>query len=206
MPYITRQNDISELPLSVRSLNCLRRADIHTIGAMMDYPSDELINIRNMGKKSVKEIQRFVQDLKNGTGEYVLAEYNEITSDESATRQAENVSGCVTVFFDEAGAVVQDISIKDLQLSVRAKNSLIRSGYSMASQLVGVSYKELMNTQNIGSKTAEEILAYLKKILVSYVACAETSGINDLDYNTVTEMCSAYGKSVSVWSREVSTI
>lgn len=206
MPYITRQNDISELPLSVRSLNCLRRADIHTIGAMMDYPSDELINIRNMGKKSVKEIQRFVQDLKNGTGEYVLAEYNEIISDESATRQAENVSGCVTVFFDEAGAVVQDISIKDLRLSVRAKNSLIRSGYSMASQLVGVSYKELMNTQNIGPKTAEEILAYLKKILVSYVACAETSGINDLDYNTVTEMCSAYGKSVSVWSREVSTI
>ena len=74
MPYITRQDDISALPLSVRALNCLRRADIHTIGEMMDYPADELINIRNMGKKSVEEIQAFVQALNNGNGEYLLVE------------------------------------------------------------------------------------------------------------------------------------
>lgn len=56
MPYITKNDDISALPLSVRSQNCLRRADIHTIGAMMDYPADEFINIRNMGVRSVEEI------------------------------------------------------------------------------------------------------------------------------------------------------
>ena len=56
MLYITRNDDISALPLSVRAKNCLRRADIHTIGAMMDYPADEMINIRNMGQRTVEEI------------------------------------------------------------------------------------------------------------------------------------------------------
>jgi DNA-directed RNA polymerase alpha subunit len=69
MPYITKNDDISALPLSVRSQNCLRRADIHTIGAMMDYPADEFINIRNMGVRSVEEILGFIQALADGTGD-----------------------------------------------------------------------------------------------------------------------------------------
>ena len=129
MPYITRQDDISALPLSVRSLNCLRRADIHTIGAMMDYPADELINIRNMGKKSVDEIQSVVQSLNDGTGEYVLVEASESVEAESvASLETVGIDSSVTVFLDETGAVVQDIPIKDLRLSVRAKNSLAHSG------------------------------------------------------------------------------
>ena len=129
MPYITRQDDISVLPLSVRSLNCLRRADIHTIGAMMDYPADELINIRNMGKKSVDEIQSVIQSLNDGTGEYVLVDAREgIAEETTAAQETVGVDGSVTVFLNETGAVVQDIAIKNLQLSVRAKNSLIRSG------------------------------------------------------------------------------
>ena len=207
MPYITRQDDISALPLSVRSLNCLRRSNIHSIGAMLDFPADELINIRNMGKKSVDEIQSVVQSLNDGTGEYVLVEASEgIADDAIAAQEAMGVDGSVTVFLDETGAVVQDIAVNNLQLSVRAKNSLVRSGYEYASQLVGITYEELMNLQNMGKKTAEEVLAYIEKISVSHGACTEAGESNAPRNDLATEMCTAYGETESVWLREVLTI
>lgn len=207
MPYITRQDDISALPLSVRSLNCLRRADIHTIGAMMDYPANELINIRNMGKKSVDEIQSFVQALDDGTGEYVLVDASERVADEATIAQETvGVDGSVTVFLDETGAIVHDIAVKNLHLSVRAKNSLTLSGYIYASQLVGITYDELMNLQNMGKKTAEEVLAYIEKISVSHGAYTESNGSTAVGNDLSTEMCAAYGEAESVWFREVLTI
>ena len=42
MVYVIHEDDIEKLSLSVRSTNCLRRADIHTIGALIDFPADEL--------------------------------------------------------------------------------------------------------------------------------------------------------------------
>ena len=205
MPYITRQDDISALPLSVRALNCLRRADIHTIGEMMDYPADELINIRNMGKKSVEEIQAFVQALNNGNGEYLLIEACEsVTVETTAAQEIVGVDGSVTVFLDETGAVVQDIAVKNLPLSARAKNSLVRNGYEVTSQLVGVTYEELMNLQSMGKKTAEEVLAYIEKISVSHSARAKELGESNAPRNDLAaEMLSAYGKTESVWFKEI---
>lgn len=57
MPEIGRNNDISVLPLSVRTRNCLHKEQIHTIGAMLDYPTEDLLAIRNMGAKSVAEVR-----------------------------------------------------------------------------------------------------------------------------------------------------
>lgn len=207
MPYITKNDDISALPLSVRSQNCLRRADIHTIGAMMDYPADEFINIRNMGVRSVEEILGFIQALADGTGDYVLVEAGEQTATTTPmVRQPNESDDMATVFLDETGAVVQDIPVKELPLSVRARNSLIRNGYKFASQLVGITHEELMNLQNMGVKTTEEVLAYIEKISVQRGACvtqneADTSG-NDM----AAEMHAAYGEGENVWLREILTV
>lgn len=50
--------DIAELDLSVRSSNCLKRANIHTVGDLMNSISgvEDLKKIRNCGMKSVREI------------------------------------------------------------------------------------------------------------------------------------------------------
>lgn len=48
---------IEELDLSVRSYNCLRRADIRKVSDLIKLTEEDLIRIRNMGKKSVKEIK-----------------------------------------------------------------------------------------------------------------------------------------------------
>lgn len=203
MPYITRQDDISVLPLSVRSQNCLRRADIQTIGSMMDYPITEYINIRNMGQKSFEEIQRFIQNLLEGTGEFVLIE-----ADEKNTKKYNSVSkeGFVTVFLDETGAIINDISVKDLQLSVRAKNSLLHNGYEFASQLIGITCDELLKIKNLGAKTVEELLAYIDKISVSYELKSEIKESHISNNNLVAEMYAAYGNKESIWLKEVLSI
>ena len=47
---------IEELDLSVRSSNCLKRAGIDTVGALVSKSEDEMIRVRNLGKKSLEEV------------------------------------------------------------------------------------------------------------------------------------------------------
>ncbi len=51
---------VSELDLSVRSANCLRAADIHTLGDLVVKPEAEMLKYRNFGKKSLAEIESFL--------------------------------------------------------------------------------------------------------------------------------------------------
>jgi DNA-directed RNA polymerase subunit alpha len=48
---------IEELDLSVRSYNCLKRAGINKVGELISRTEEDLMNIRNLGKKSLKEIK-----------------------------------------------------------------------------------------------------------------------------------------------------
>lgn len=48
---------IEELDLSVRSYNCLKRAGIQTVLELTDKSEDEMIKVKNLGKKSLKEIK-----------------------------------------------------------------------------------------------------------------------------------------------------
>ena len=48
---------IEILDLGVRSYNCLKRAGINTIGELTDKTEEDMMKIRNLGKKSLKEIK-----------------------------------------------------------------------------------------------------------------------------------------------------
>jgi len=48
---------IEELDLSVRSYNCLKRAGIDTIGELVRKTEDDMMKVRNMGKKSLQEVK-----------------------------------------------------------------------------------------------------------------------------------------------------
>ncbi|MCQ2406077.1 MAG: DNA-directed RNA polymerase subunit alpha [Oscillospiraceae bacterium] len=47
---------IEELDLSVRSFNCLKRANINTVGDLVTKTEDEMIKVRNLGRKSLEEV------------------------------------------------------------------------------------------------------------------------------------------------------
>jgi len=54
---------IEELDLSVRSFNCLKRAGINTVQDLTDKTEDEMMKVRNLGKKSLEEVQHKLADL-----------------------------------------------------------------------------------------------------------------------------------------------
>ncbi len=50
------QISVEELELSVRSYNCLKRANINSLGDLLKLTAHELMNIKNFGKKSAEEV------------------------------------------------------------------------------------------------------------------------------------------------------
>ena len=56
---------IEELQLSVRAYNCLKKAQIHTVGDLLHYSPDQLYELKNFGKKSADEV---FSTLKNKLG------------------------------------------------------------------------------------------------------------------------------------------
>ena len=47
---------IEEMDLSVRSYNCLKRANIHTVEDLTRKTEDEMLKVRNLGRKSLDEV------------------------------------------------------------------------------------------------------------------------------------------------------
>ncbi len=55
-----------DMDLSVRALNCLKAADVETLGDLVSYNKNDLLKFRNFGKKSLTELEELV-DSKNLT-------------------------------------------------------------------------------------------------------------------------------------------
>ena len=55
---------LSDTGLSVRAYNCLKAADIDTFADLVSYSRNELMKIRNFGKKSLNEIDQLVEKMK----------------------------------------------------------------------------------------------------------------------------------------------
>ncbi len=54
---------IEDLDLSVRSYNCLKRAGIQTVDELTQKTEDEMMRVRNLGKKSLKEVKDKLAEL-----------------------------------------------------------------------------------------------------------------------------------------------
>ena len=57
---------IEELELSVRASNGLKRANINTVGDLIEKTREEMSKIRNLGQKSLEEIERKLKELELG--------------------------------------------------------------------------------------------------------------------------------------------
>ena len=54
---------IDDLELSVRATNCLRSANIATVGELVQRPESEMLKTKNFGKKSLEEIRRVLEEM-----------------------------------------------------------------------------------------------------------------------------------------------
>ena len=57
------ETSIDDLDFSVRAYNCLKRANILTLKDLLDKSENEMMKIRNLGKKSLKEVMDKVKDM-----------------------------------------------------------------------------------------------------------------------------------------------
>ena len=55
---------LADMNLSVRALNCLKAADVETLGELVKYQRNDLLKFRNFGKKSLTELDDLLKNLK----------------------------------------------------------------------------------------------------------------------------------------------
>jgi DNA-directed RNA polymerase subunit alpha len=60
---------IEELDLSVRSYNCLKRAGINTVQELTQKSEEDMMKVRNLGRKSLEEVQEKLVELGLGLRE-----------------------------------------------------------------------------------------------------------------------------------------
>ena len=58
-----KRKSIDELELSVRSYNCLKRAGINTVEELTNRTSEDMMKVRNLGRKSLEEVLAKLDEL-----------------------------------------------------------------------------------------------------------------------------------------------
>lgn len=143
---------IEETGLSVRCVNSLHREGIFYLSQMLTLTEEDMMKIRNLGAKSVRELLK--------AKEFYLAEFG-IADQSSETAQKKSE---IPKFLFSDGTWREDIEIKKIGFSNRAYNCLHREGYQFASQLLGVTEEKLLTIRNMGKQTAEEIIQKIRNL------------------------------------------
>ena len=78
---------VEELELSVRSSNCLKNANIRTIGELTRKTEDDIAKTRNFGKKSLTEIKEKLQEWKLSLG---MTDYSHLKNSPNLVKPTQN--------------------------------------------------------------------------------------------------------------------
>ena len=62
------KSKLSDMDLSVRALNCLKAADVETLGELVKFNKNDLLKFRNFGKKSLTELDELLESLNLSFG------------------------------------------------------------------------------------------------------------------------------------------
>lgn len=141
--YKTLEIPISDFELSVRSRNCLRKMNIHTLGDLLKITEAELLSYKNFGETSLVEIKK-VLDQKGLSLGMAL-------EDKSAALQSQ-AAGIEGVNEELMGKLVED-----MELSVRARRALTRLNIQTLSELINKTEAELLGCKNFGVTSLNEI-------------------------------------------------
>uniref|UniRef100_I5AXJ0 DNA-directed RNA polymerase, alpha subunit/40 kD subunit n=1 Tax=Eubacterium cellulosolvens (strain ATCC 43171 / JCM 9499 / 6) TaxID=633697 RepID=I5AXJ0_EUBC6 len=157
---------IDTIGLSARSTNALHREEIHTVGDMLGFTEESLLQVKNLGKKSVEEI---VEKIKKYKLNAVCTERG-MDSGEEKVFIPDNFDEWICE--DVNKSVVREwlteneIRIEALELlSARAFNLLMFAGYDYLYQIVFLSFEELMSISRMDEASAHEIGKVLTRFI-----------------------------------------
>lgn len=155
MTYVTREDHIDILEFPGRIYNALRRAGIHTVGQLLDFPLEDLRSFSNLGAKTAEEIALRVTQLRDGSGPFEVVEY---VAPAAPEQENEEIQESVSESF-------QHTYLDQLGLSVRATNCLKKIDVITAADLSRCSEDELRGNKGMGAKTLAEILEKRRELL-----------------------------------------
>ena len=138
---------VNSLRLSVRATNALKAMKINTLEQLLDASINDIANGKNIGTKTVTEIEAFIKQCKSG--EVDLKLYIE---KENASPKEERL------FSEDELMEMSQFAITELNLSNRSINALMRIGCDTIEKLALFPEKELRNMKGLGAKTCDEIL------------------------------------------------
>ena len=69
------KTELTEFGLSVRALNCLKTAEVFTLGELVSFKKTDMLKFRNFGKKSLSELEELIEE-KGLTFGFDIAKYN----------------------------------------------------------------------------------------------------------------------------------
>ncbi len=135
---------LTEFELSVRSRNCLKQMDLHTVGDLLTATEAELLNYKNFGETSLNEIKAML--VKRGLR--IGQALEERTDDEEEAAAPPPITG-------DLGLLGRPVS--ELELSVRSRRCLQRLGITSIEELISRSEAELLSIKNFGLTSLNEI-------------------------------------------------
>ncbi len=69
------KTELTEFGLSVRALNCLKTAEVFTLGELVSFKKSDMLKFRNFGKKSLTELEELIEE-KGLTFGFDTSKYN----------------------------------------------------------------------------------------------------------------------------------
>ncbi len=144
------QTPLSEFELSIRSRNCLEKMNLRTLGDLMRTTEQDLLNYKNFGETSLKEIK----DLLGRKGLRLGQEVEE--------SEVERVRQALTGERESDERLSRPVS--SLDLSVRSRRCMDTLGVSTVGELIQKTPQELMSCKNFGQTSLDEVKRKLGEV------------------------------------------
>ena len=156
---------IDKIGLSNRATNALHRAEVHTVGDLLEQTEESLKTYRNLGTKSIEEIL-------NKKEEYRNVELNGYPSEEKQTdipyKIDEIISGTEGREFVLSWLEINKIKISKLDLlSTKAFNLLMINGYDYLYKIVFLKQEDFLSIPRMDTVSADEIVKNVQYYLVN---------------------------------------
>ncbi len=147
---------VSDFELSVRSRNCLKQMDIHSLGDLLRVTEQKLLAYKNFGETSLNEIKAMLaqKGLKLGQA---LEEPPVAPLSPSALQPV----------IQAGDPNILNRSVAEMELSVRSRKCLQRLGITSVGELTQRSEPELLSIKNFGQTSLTEIKRRLTELGLS---------------------------------------
>lgn len=145
------ESRLESFPLSTRTANCCRVANVDTIGALTALSSTDILGWRNAGTKTLFEVRRLLASIGL-----------QLNDDEAHARVLDKrfADNRKTIYLATASDALKKslvCYVKDLALSVRARNVITRFPTVYLGELAQLTYAQIAEAKDAGKRTVNEI-------------------------------------------------